>query len=48
MLVIHGDGSSEVVEIKNDLGLKADDIKGMVERLTKQGVKDIAKIELYA
>ena len=47
MLVIHGDGSNEVVEIQNDLGLAADDIAGMIQRLTKQGVKDIAKIELY-
>ena len=47
VLVIHSNGSSEVVEIQNDLGLKADDIQGMIERLTKQGVQDIAKIELY-
>jgi len=47
VLVIHGDGSSEVVEIQNDLGLKADDIQGMINRLKQQGVQDIAKIELY-
>ena len=47
VLVVHSDGSQEVVEIENDLGLAADDIAGMRERLTKQGVQDIAKIELY-
>jgi Ca2+-binding EF-hand superfamily protein len=47
VLVIHSDGSQEVTEIKNDLGLEADDIAGMIERLKKQGVQDIAKVELY-
>merc|ERR1740138_1211931 len=40
VLVIHSDGSQEVTEIKNDLGLEADDIAGMIERLKKQGVQD--------
>lgn len=47
VLVVHSDSSTEVVEIKNDLGLAADDIRGMIERLQQQGVQDIAKIELY-
>ena len=47
VLVIHSDGSQEVTEIKNDLGLEADDIAGMIERLKQQGVQDIAKVELY-
>ena len=46
VLVYHTDGSQTVEEIKNDLGLKADDIKGMTERLKAQGVKNIEKIEL--
>eukprot|EP01065_Artemidia_motanka_P032700 TRINITY_DN39690_c0_g1_i1.p1 TRINITY_DN39690_c0_g1~~TRINITY_DN39690_c0_g1_i1.p1 ORF type:complete len:573 (+),score=206.27 TRINITY_DN39690_c0_g1_i1:70-1719(+) len=46
VLVVHMDGSQEVVEIKDDLGLRADDVPGMVRRLKKQGVKDIKRIEL--
>ncbi len=46
VLVIHDDNSQEVVEIKNDIGLKADDMKGMMDRLTAQGVKNIKKISL--
>eukprot|EP01062_Namystynia_karyoxenos_P070913 TRINITY_DN6630_c0_g1_i1.p1 TRINITY_DN6630_c0_g1~~TRINITY_DN6630_c0_g1_i1.p1 ORF type:complete len:575 (+),score=199.77 TRINITY_DN6630_c0_g1_i1:78-1727(+) len=46
VLVIHMDGSQEVVEIKDDLGLRADDIPGMIKRLKAQGVKDIKRIEL--
>lgn len=45
VLVVHSDGSQEVVEIKNDLGLEADDIPEMIRRLEAQGVTDIAKIE---
>jgi hypothetical protein len=46
VLVVHSDGSEEVVEIKDDLGVKADDITEMRRRLLAQGVKDIARIEL--
>jgi len=46
VLVIHGDGSQEVCEIENDLGLDADDIQGMIDRLTAQGVQDIKSISL--
>ena len=42
VLVTNSDGSQSVVEIKNDLGLKADDKKGMVARLRAQGVNATA------
>ena len=48
VLVVHSDGSEEVVEIKSDLGLKADDVAEMRRRLVAQGVRDIARIELSA
>ena len=38
VLVTNSDGSQRVVEIKNDLGLKADDKQGMMNRLRAQGV----------
>merc|ERR1712070_243124 len=46
VLVTHTDGGQEVCEIENDLGLKADDIQGMIQRLTAQGVEDIQSISL--
>lgn len=46
VLVVHSDGSEEVVEIKDDLGVAADDIAEMRRRLTAQGVTDIARLEL--
>lgn len=46
VLVIHTDGSQEVCEIENDLGLDADDIAGMITRLEEQGVTDIERISL--
>ena len=46
VLVVHSDGSEEVVEIKKDLGVRADDVAEMRRRLIAQGVKDIARIEL--
>ena len=48
VLVVHSDGSEEVVEIKKDLGVRADDVAEMRRRLIAQGVKDIARIELTA
>lgn len=39
VLVTHADGTQTVEEIKNDLGLRGDDKKGMVERLKAQGLK---------
>jgi len=46
VLVVHFDGSQEIVEIKNDIGIKADDIEEMKRRLELQGVSDIERIEL--
>lgn len=46
VLVVHSDNSEEVVEIKDDLGVAADNIAEMRRRLIAQGVKDIARIEL--
>jgi Ca2+-binding EF-hand superfamily protein len=46
VLVTHSDGSQEVLEIENDLGLRADDVEGMKDRLRAQGVQDIQKISL--
>jgi len=46
VLVTYTDGSQKVVEIENDLGLRADDIEGMKMRLEKQGEEGIAKISL--
>ena len=39
VLVTNADGSQSVEEIRNDLGLKADDKAGMMARLKAQGVK---------
>ena len=46
VLVTHLDSHQSIQEIKNDLGLKDDDFEGMMKNLEKQGVKDIAQIEL--
>jgi calcyphosin len=46
VLVVHEDGSQTVEEIKNDLGLKHTDKEGIMERLKKQGIKDIKNISL--
>ncbi|KAJ1410906.1 hypothetical protein B484DRAFT_336222, partial [Ochromonadaceae sp. CCMP2298] len=40
-LVTDSSGNERSIEIKNDLGLRKDDIQGMYERLKAQGVKDI-------
>ncbi len=48
VLVIHSDLSEEIVEIKDDLGFDAKDIAATKARLTKQGVRDIAEVRLYA
>ena len=39
VLVTHADGSQEVVEIKNDLGLAQGDTAGLLNRLSLQGVQ---------
>mmetsp|Transcript_34346 Transcript_34346/g.75097 ORF Transcript_34346/g.75097 Transcript_34346/m.75097 type:complete len:478 (-) Transcript_34346:253-1686(-) len=46
VLVIHFDGSQEVVEVKDDLGLRRDDYTGIMRKLQQQGVKNIKKIEV--
>lgn len=46
VLVTHTDLSQEVCEIKNDIGLDATDIDGMVKRLTAQGIPAIKCISL--
>ncbi len=46
VLATHADGHQSVQEIKNDLGMKDDDFESMVKNLEKQGIKDIAQIEL--
>lgn len=46
VLVTNSDGSQSVEEIKDDLGLKADDKVGMLSRLKSQGVM-AAQIDLY-
>jgi len=47
VLVTHNDGTQEVVEIKNDLGIKADDVQAMKKALQLQGVKDMKSVSLY-
>jgi len=44
VLVTHDDGTEEIVEIENDLGVGPKDVELMIERLTKQGVKNIKKV----
>eukprot|EP01036_Dinobryon_divergens_P026256 gene26256-34880_t len=47
VLVTRADGSEYVEEIKNDLGLRADDKAGMMDRLRAQGVTNAASISTY-
>ena len=44
--VTHSDGSEEICEIMNDLGIGPKDIQKMKKRLIEQGVEDIKKITL--
>jgi len=46
VLVVHTDGSEEVVEVKKDLGIKAGDVAEIRKRLVAQGVTDIDRIDL--
>ena len=46
VLVTHSDGTQSVEEIKNDLGIKADDDDEMVRRLKGQGV-DVSGISKF-
>lgn len=47
VLVVHGDDTQEVVEVKNDLGVDYDDINSVKAILKKQGVVDIKRVELH-
>ena len=47
VLVTRADGSEYVEEIKNDLGLRADDKAGMMDRLRAQGVNNATSISTY-
>eukprot|EP00760_Papus_ankaliazontas_P002599 PhM_4_TR11173/c0_g1_i1/m.54003 len=46
VLVHHLDGTSTVEEVEDDLGLDFDDKQAVMERLRKQGVSDILKVEV--
>lgn len=46
VLVTHSDGSEEIIEIKNDLGLNYRDMNEIKRRLERQGVQDIRKVQL--
>ncbi len=48
VLVEHSDGSQEVVEVKDDLGLDTSDIPAIRRRLEQQGVRDIKQILRYS
>jgi hypothetical protein len=47
VLVTLDDGSQAVEEIKNDLGLKANDKEGMMQRLRVQGRGNLSTIDLF-
>lgn len=46
VLVEHFDGSEEIVEILNDLGLNKNDYDAVVHKLAQQGVKNIKLVKL--
>lgn len=48
VLVEHSDGSQEVVEVRNDLGLDVDNYQEIVGRLAQQGVQDIKDMKRYS
>ena len=48
VLVIHTDGSQEVLEVKDDLGVSRRDMKKIEAKLVAQGVRDIAKVTAAA
>ena len=48
VLVHHTDGRQTVEEIRDDLGVGADDVVEMTRRLRQQGIVDIERIELYS
>eukprot|EP00658_Telonema_sp_P-2_P043620 TRINITY_DN31536_c0_g1_i2.p1 TRINITY_DN31536_c0_g1~~TRINITY_DN31536_c0_g1_i2.p1 ORF type:complete len:105 (-),score=36.37 TRINITY_DN31536_c0_g1_i2:208-522(-) len=42
------DGSERVVQIKDDIGMRSDDVEGMLARLRKQGYTNVMTIKLHA
>ena len=48
VLVVHGDDSQEIVELKNDLGVDYTNLPSVIAKLEKQGVTDIKRVELSA
>jgi Ca2+-binding EF-hand superfamily protein len=44
VLVVYTDGSQQIVEIQNDMGLSRSDIRGIRTALRRQGVTNIAKV----
>lgn len=45
VLVTHMDGSQSVEEIKNDLGIRPNDLEAMTQNLMDQGIMDIKRIQ---
>jgi len=48
VLVVHSDGEQEVVEVKDSIGVRRDDMDEIRSRLEAQGVTDIDRIETTA
>lgn len=48
VLAEHTDGSQEVVEVANDLGLDANNYQELLGRLVQQGVKNIKDVKRYS
>eukprot|EP01006_Ploeotia_vitrea_P000653 TRINITY_DN103415_c0_g1_i1.p1 TRINITY_DN103415_c0_g1~~TRINITY_DN103415_c0_g1_i1.p1 ORF type:complete len:564 (-),score=63.52 TRINITY_DN103415_c0_g1_i1:59-1675(-) len=46
VLVVHTDGSQTVEEVKDDLGIEAEDLDAIRANLMAQGIRDIKKIQL--
>jgi len=42
------DGSERVVQIEDDIGMRSDDVEGMLARLRKQGYTNVMTIKLHA
>ena len=47
VLVKFSDGSEQVIEIKDDLGMRPDDIPAIKLRLRKQGITNFVDVKLY-
>ena len=45
VLVTHQDGSQTIEEVKNDLGLKHNDMAGITARLVSQGIPNIKEVQ---